>query len=70
MRTKYPAFTLDTLAFPIKLTQTGRDRFTITYGKQVDAGINYEAAALQLGANIMHALAYDGKLDNRKKGER
>ena len=61
-------FELDTLAFPIKLEQTGIDRFVVTYGKQIKKG-GYAYAATQLGEVIMHALACDGKLDNRDIGE-
>ena len=58
------------LAFPVKLEQTGIDRFTVTYGKQIKRGLNYGQAASEYGGCIMHALACDGRLDNRKKGER
>lgn len=61
---------LESLAFPIKLTQQGIDRFTVIYGKQTRKGMTYTQAAQELGACIMHALACDGKLDNREKGER
>lgn len=46
------------------LSQQGSNNFTVTYGKQARAELNYEQAALELGACIMHALACDGKLDN------
>lgn len=55
---------------PITLTQTGKDRFTVTYWKQIHRGLTYDKAALDLGACIMHALACGGKLDNRERGER
>jgi hypothetical protein len=58
------------LAFPIKLEQTGVDRFTVTYGKQVKKGLTYGAAAAEYGSCIMHALACEGRLDNRERGER
>jgi len=58
------------LAFPVSLIQTGRDRFTVTYGKQVKAGLTYGEAANELGGCIMHALACESKLDSRMKGER
>lgn len=54
-------------AFPIKLEQTGIDRFTVTYGKQVTKGLNYGQAASKYGSCIMHALACDGRLDNRER---
>lgn len=56
--------------FDIKLEQLGRDRFIVSYGKQVHHEANYAHAALDLGASIMHALACEGKLDNRMKGEK
>jgi hypothetical protein len=57
------------LAFPIRLEQEGRDDFRVVYGKQVDQHLSYGRAASQLGLDIMHALACDGKLDNRAVGE-
>ncbi len=57
------------LAFPIKLVQTGVDKFTVQYGKQVRKGLDYSQAAAEYGACVMHALACDGKLDNRERGE-
>ena len=55
---------------PVTLIQTGVDSFTVTYGLQIKKNLRYSAAATELGACIMHALACDGKLDNRKKGEK
>lgn len=52
------------LAFPITLSQTGPNNFTVTYGKQVKSGLSYSAAAREYGACVMHALACDDKLDN------
>lgn len=60
---------LDLAGYDIKLEQAGRDRFIVTYGKQVSRELNYHDAALDLGASIMHALACESKLDNRSKGE-
>lgn len=39
----------------VKLQQTGIDRFTVTYGKQVKRGLDYRDAALEYGSCIMHA---------------
>jgi hypothetical protein len=55
---------------PIKLEQAGVDNFRVTYGKQVDANLDYGEAAAKLGQAIMHWLACEGQLDNREKGER
>lgn len=52
----------------IELTQRGRDSFAVRYGLQVKTGLDYAAAALELGACIMHAAACDGLLDNRERG--
>lgn len=60
---------LKDVAFPISLTQQGKDRFTVTYGRQVTSELTYAEAAYKLGCCIMHALACDGKLDNRERGE-
>jgi hypothetical protein len=57
------------MAFPIALIQNGVNRFTVKYGLQIKAKLTYSEAASELGACIMHALACDGKLDNREKGE-
>ena len=58
------------LGFPIKLEQIGRDNFTVTYGAQVDSRLRYGEAAAKYGQAIMHALACEGRLDNRERGER
>jgi hypothetical protein len=58
-------FALDGLAFPIRLIQDGRDRFTVEYGCQRDGELTYVIAAAKLGQAIMHALACDSRLDNR-----
>lgn len=63
-------FQLNDTAFPIQLTQHGRDLFAVTYGKQIDCGLSYAEAAAKLGQAIMHAAACDGKLDNRMRRER
>jgi hypothetical protein len=55
--------------FPIRLEQRGREAFVVTYGQQVDKG-DYEHASRKLGQAIMHALACEGRLDNRERGER
>ena len=65
-------WTLDTIAgaHDIALDQQGKDRFRVTYGVQVKEGLTYAEAAKELGVCIMHALACDGRLDNRSRGER
>jgi hypothetical protein len=53
----------------IVLVQQGKDTFSVHYGLQVDACLDYGRAAAKLGEAIMHAAACDGHLDNRRKGE-
>jgi hypothetical protein len=74
----YPAFSERTNrgechrdeACGVRLIQTGKDRFTVVYGKQVKADLNYAQAAAEYGRSVMHALACEGMLDNRERGER
>lgn len=54
----------------VRLIQTGIDRFTVVYGKEVKAGRTYAQACSDLGRALMHSLACDGMLDNRERGER
>ena len=54
---------------PIMLHQEAKNRFTVTYWKQVTDGLTYSQAATKLGSCIMHALACEGRLDNRARGE-
>lgn len=56
-------------SFPVRLYQTGFDQFTVEYGKQVKARLNYADAASELGACLMHLCACEGHLDNRTKAE-
>ncbi len=53
----------------ITLEQTGIDKFTVTYGKQVTKGLTYAQAACDLGECIMHSLVCENRLDNRLPGE-
>lgn len=54
----------------VSLLQTGRDRFTVVYGKSVKAQLPYAGAAMEFGAVLMHHLACEGKLDNRERGDK
>lgn len=56
--------------FPIKLHQQGKDKFSVLYGVQLDHDLSYGEAAAKLGQALMHALACEGNLDNRERGER
>jgi len=66
----YQPADLETPWGPIKLEQHGKDNFRVTYGLQVDDGLNYAQAAAKFGQAVMHWLACEGRLDNRTKGER
>lgn len=57
------------LAFPVQLSQDGKDQFTVRYGLQTKTDLTYAQAATEYGACIMHALACDGKIDNRERGK-
>lgn len=57
-------FEVDDIDAVIRLEQTGRDNFTVIYGKQVDFGLSYGRAATILGQQIMHGLACVERLDN------
>ena len=54
----------------VKLYQRGVDRFTVQYGLQTDQELSYGEACAKLGQAILHALACDGELDNRERGQR
>lgn len=66
MKTKQIAFEiLDVgLGWPIQLTQTGANLFSVSYGAQVKKELSYEQAAEELGACIMHGLACQGRIEN------
>ena len=55
-------FEVLTLAYPVRLYQTGKNRFTVEYGKQSTHG-KYRDAMEDLGGAIMHALQCEGKFD-------
>ncbi len=55
--------------WPIRLRQTGINRFAVDYGAQTDAGLCYAEASAKLGEAIMHRLACDGAIDNRSRVE-
>jgi hypothetical protein len=54
----------ETTGFPVRLYQTGRNSFTVEYGKQEHKGLSYGRAAHELGECLMHAMACEGRLDN------
>lgn len=55
----------------VKLEQNPKTRlFTVKYGLQISRRLDYETAAAELGACIMHALACDYQLDNEPQRKR
>lgn len=52
------------LAFPISLKQTGKNSFTVTYGRQVKKGLGYSEAAHEFGCCVMHAAACEGLIES------
>ncbi len=62
-----PIWRCGNIAFPLELSRTGRNRYTVQYGKQVKAGLDYLQAASELGVCLMHALACEGKVDSEEK---
>lgn len=48
----------------VHLIQTGTNRFTVIYFLQVKTGLDYSAAAMELGCCIMHQAACNCLLDN------
>lgn len=55
--------------FPVRLFQTGFNRFTVEYGKQVKRTMDYAEAGAEFGLCVMHSAACAGKLDNRSPAE-
>jgi len=64
-----PCFETEIDHIPIKLTQRGRNSFTVQYYKYVKRKLTYDEAAMELGSCIMHAAACARRLDNHEKGE-
>jgi hypothetical protein len=52
-------------SYLIELSQQGVDRFTVMYGQQIDNRLTYRDACAKLGEAILHALACEGKVENR-----
>jgi hypothetical protein len=55
--------------YPVRLFQTGFDRFTVEYGKQVKRTMSYSEAGAEFGLCVMHSASCAGKLDNRTAAE-
>lgn len=62
---RYPklCYSITDTEWPIKLEQTGRDRFTVTYGKEVTSGLDELRAAKEFGFCLMHALRAAGHVE-------
>jgi hypothetical protein len=59
---RHVVYETELAGFPIKLEQSGKDRFTVIYGRQIDQDISYRLAAARLGEAMMHALTCEGKI--------
>lgn len=53
----------------VSMTQTGFDKFTVTYGLHVKKGLDYAQAAKEFGECVMHDASCYGRIDNRTKRE-
>jgi hypothetical protein len=51
-------------AFPIRVRQTSKNRFTVVYGKEIRENLTLGDAADALGRSIMHVLSCDGLIEN------
>jgi hypothetical protein len=51
------------LGFPLQLFKTGKNSYTVVYGQQKTAWLDYIGAAHEYGECLMHALQLAGKLD-------
>lgn len=63
--TPAPCIALLDLAYPVTVEQNARGLFRVTYGQQVKDGLTYSEAAREFGKCVFHALACDGKLDEK-----
>jgi hypothetical protein len=52
----------------VTLVQTGHDKFSVVYGKQVKVGLTYTEAALEYGACIMHSAVCAGRVKEADHG--
>ena len=59
-----PAIVATIAGFDISIEQTSANQFTVTYGQQTRAGLDYYDAAREIGLCAMHALACDGGIQN------
>lgn len=66
---KTEVYRVEGRVYPLKVEQTGKDRFTVIYGLQVRRGLTYTQAAHEFGECLFHLLACEGHLDNRRRDE-
>ena len=62
-------YRVNNAAFLLKVEQTGKDRFTVTYGLQIKRSLTYREAACEFGFCLFHLMACEGRLDNRTRDE-
>ena len=58
------AFEIEIAGYNIILLQNNHDNFTVQYGAEVEANLDYSQAAKAVGFCIMHALSCDGKIND------
>ncbi|MCB0711318.1 MAG: hypothetical protein KDD67_03205 [Ignavibacteriae bacterium] len=56
-------------AFPLIIEQTGKDCFTVTYGRQVRQSLSYGDAAREFGYCLFHLMTCEGRLDDSDNDE-
>ena len=59
-------FKTEIAGYEITLQQNSKGEFIVGYGYQQYKTNSYEQAARELGACIMHALACDGKFEDKE----
>ncbi len=55
----------ENLSYPVSIQRTGSNKYTITYGKQVETNLNWPRAVKSLGECIAHSLCCMGKFDRK-----
>ena len=55
--------TVNDLDCEVTLFQTGKDLFTVQYGKHIKTKLNYANAAIEYGKCIMHSATCSNRID-------
>ena len=59
-------FKIEIAGYSVVLLQKEPDNFTVQCGAEVKSDLDYYQAAKSIGFCIMHALSYDGKIDDEE----